>query len=187
MNDPYGKGYFLIANPVLPDPNFSRTVVLLCNHDEHGSFGLVINKEAELAPSEIFSGIDRLRSYNGRAFVGGPVSQSQMFYICRSKEPVPEMDQICPGVHLGMDWNFLDGVMNRISDPDINLRFFLGYSGWGAGQLASEMERRSWLTSKADESLVFENNLDRVWAGAVKSLGKEYEYLIQAPVNPQWN
>jgi len=97
------------------------------------------------------------------------------------------MDQICPGVHLGMDWNFLDGVMNRISDPDINLRFFLGYSGWGAGQLASEMERRSWLTSKADESLVFENNLDRVWAGAVKSLGKEYEYRMQAPVNPQWN
>ena len=187
MNDPYGKGYFLIANPVLPDPNFSRTVVLLCNHDEHGSFGLVINKEAELTPSEIFSGIDRLRLYNGRAFVGGPVSQSQMFYICRSQEPVPEMDQICPGVHLGMDWNFLERVLDHTPDPEKNIRFFMGYSGWAGGQLADEMERLSWLTCKADQSLVFQDNLDWVWPGAVKSLGKDYEYLINAPVNPQWN
>jgi putative transcriptional regulator len=187
MNDPYGKGYFLIANPVLPDPNFSRTVVLLCNHDEQGSFGLVVNKEAEIKPADVFSGIEGLSSYKGRAYVGGPVSQSQMFYLCRSEEPVPEMEQICPGVHLGMDWNFLDGVMSRIPDPEVNIRFFLGYSGWGAGQLAGEMERRSGLTGKAVEALVFEDNPNQVWAGAVKSLGKDYEYLIQAPVNPQWN
>ncbi|VAX27822.1 hypothetical protein MNBD_NITROSPINAE05-154, partial [hydrothermal vent metagenome] len=155
LNVPYGKGYFLIANPVLPDPNFSRTVVLLCNHDEQGSFGLVVNKEAEIKPADVFSGIEGLGSYKGRAYVGGPVSQSQMFYLCRSSEPVPEMEQICPGVHLGMDWNFLGGVMGRIPDPEINIRFFLGYSGWGAGQLAGEMERRSWLTGKAVESLVF--------------------------------
>ncbi|MDA0691692.1 MAG: YqgE/AlgH family protein [Nitrospinae bacterium] len=187
MNDDYGKGYFLIANPVLPDPNFSRTVVLLCNHDEHGSFGLVVNKAAELDPAEIFSRMDLLSSYKGRVYIGGPVSQSQMFYICRSEEPIPELDQICQGVHLGMDWNFLENILNRITNPEENIRFFLGYSGWAAGQLAGEMEQRSWLTCEATEHFVFENNLDRIWPGAVKSLGKEYEYLIHAPVNPQWN
>ncbi len=53
-NQEYGKGYFLIANPVLPDPNFSRTVVLLCNHDDEGSFGLVINRSALINSKEVF-------------------------------------------------------------------------------------------------------------------------------------
>ena len=187
MNDDYGKGFFLIANPVLPDPNFSRTVVLLCNHDEHGSFGLVVNKEAEINPADIFSQMDLLSTYKSRVYVGGPVSQSQMFYMCRSEEPIPELEQICHGVHLGMDWNFLENVMDRLPDPEQNIRFFLGYSGWGAGQLAGEMEQRSWLTCEASEKFVFEENLDRIWPGAVKSLGKDYEYLINAPVNPQMN
>ena len=187
MNDQYGKGFFLIANPVLPDPNFSRTVVLLCNHDEHGSFGLVVNREAELKPAEIFAEIDLLSSYRGRVYIGGPVSQSQMFFICRSREPIAELDKICEGVYLGMDWNFLENVLDRIPDPEQNIRFFLGYSGWGAGQLAGEMEQRSWLTCEANEDFVFENNLDHIWPGVVKSMGKEYEYLIHAPVNPQLN
>lgn len=187
MDDEYGKGFFLIANPVLPDPNFSRTVVLLCNHDERGSFGLVVNKEAAVNPADIFSEIDPLRSYNSRVHAGGPVSQSQMFYICRSEEPIPDLDQICRSVHLGMDWNFLENVMDRIPEPERNIRFFLGYSGWAAGQLSGEMARRSWLTCQASEKFVFEENLARIWPGAVKSLGKDYEYLIHAPVNPQMN
>ncbi|MFQ5450631.1 MAG: YqgE/AlgH family protein [Nitrospinaceae bacterium] len=187
MNNKYGKGSFLIANPVLPDPNFSRTVVLLCNHDEHGSFGLVINKAADLKPAEVFANIDILRAYNSKVYVGGPVSQSQMFYICRSGDPIPEMDRICDGVHLGMDWNFLESVIPRIPNPERDLRFYLGYSGWAAGQLAGEMEQKSWLTCDARDEFVFEEKEDTIWAKVVQSLGKEYEYLIKAPVNPQWN
>ncbi len=187
MNEDYGKGFFLIANPVLPDPNFSRTVVLLCNHDEHGSFGLVINKLAEVASEEIFSSIDLLKSFQGKIYAGGPVSQSQMFYICRTGEAMPELDRICDGVYLGMDWNFLENALERIPDPQQNIRFYLGYSGWGAGQLAGEMEHRSWLTCQATEEFVFQENVDLTWQGVVKSMGKDYEYLINAPVNPQWN
>ncbi len=189
MNQPYGKGSFLIANPVLPDPNFSRTVVLLCNHDEHGSFGLVINKVAPLDPAEVFEkiNIDRLQSFKGKVYIGGPVSQSQMFYVCRSQEAIPELDQICEGVHLGLDWNYLEKVVERIPDPETNLRFYLGYSGWAAGQLAGEMDQRSWLTCDAKEQFVFEPSEDQIWPAVVRSMGKEYEYLIKAPVNPSLN
>ena len=187
MNGEYGKGSFLIANPVLPDPNFSRTVVLLCNHDEHGSFGLVINKTAELSSEDVFSSIDLLRSYRGRVYVGGPVSQSQMFYICRTEDAMPELDRICDGVYLGMDWNFLENALDRIASPEQNIRFYLGYSGWASGQLAGEMEQLSWLTCEATQDFVFQEDVDLIWPGVVKSLGKEYEYLIKAPVNPQWN
>lgn len=183
----YGKGSFLIANPVLPDPNFSRTVVLLCNHDEQGSFGLVVNKSADLDSGDVFANIDVLRSYDGKIYVGGPVSQSQVFYLCRSAEPIPELDVVCPGVQLGMSWDLLESVMERLENPNQDIRFYLGYSGWGAGQLAGEMERKSWLVCDAKDHFTFGDDEDRIWEDVVRSLGKDYVYLVKAPVNPQWN
>jgi putative transcriptional regulator len=183
----YGKGHFLIANPVLPDPNFSRSVVLLCNHDDQGSFGLVINQSAPISAKEVFEEIGFMDSPSGKIYIGGPVSSSQVFYLCYSKIPLPELDVICDGVYLGMNWEMLENLMKRIDDPYKNIRFYMGYSGWGAGQLAGEMIRLSWLTCKAQSELVFHKNEGEIWASAVKSMGKDYEYLIQAPVNPQWN
>ena len=118
-NEHYGKGYFLIANPVLPDPNFSRTVVLLCNHDEQGSFGLVINRPAPISAKEVFEGMGVSGSPTGKLFIGGPVSPSQVFYLCRSKMPLPELDAISGGVYMGMSWELLDNLMMRIEDPKI--------------------------------------------------------------------
>ena len=82
MENNYGKGYFLIANPVLPDPNFSRTVVLLCNHNDQGSFGLVVNRSAKLTARELFTRHEFFKDEDSRVFIGGPVSQSQVFYLC---------------------------------------------------------------------------------------------------------
>jgi putative transcriptional regulator len=186
-NQEYGKGYFLIANPVLPDPNFSRTVILLCNHDDEGSFGLVINRSAPINPKEVFAQIGMSEVPTGKIYVGGPVSTSQVFYLCYSEEPLPELETICDGVYLGMSWELLDNLMPRLKDPEKNIRFYLGYSGWGAGQLADEMTRLSWLTTEACGEFVFQENEDGVWANVVRSLGKDYVYLTQAPINPQWN
>ncbi|SVC69862.1 uncharacterized protein METZ01_LOCUS322716, partial [marine metagenome] len=107
-NEQYGKGYFLIASPVLPDPNFSRTVVLLCNHDEQGSFGLVINRPATISAKEVFEEMGVSDSPPGKIFIGGPVSPSQVFYLCRSKIPLPELDAISDGVYMGMSGELLD-------------------------------------------------------------------------------
>ena len=186
-DEKYGKGYFLIANPVLPDPNFSRTVVLLCNHDDQGSFGLVINRMAPLNAKEIFEEMGMRKSSSDRIFIGGPVSPSQVFYLCRSKTLLPELEHICDDVYLGMSWELLDNLMIRVEEPEKNIRFYLGYSGWGEGQLEGEMTRLSWLTCQAQSEFVFQENEDGIWANAVKSMGKDYEYLIKAPVNPQWN
>jgi len=186
-NKEYGKGYFLIANPVLPDPNFSRTVVLLCNHDDQGSFGLVINRSAPIDSKEVFTEMGMTEFPSGKIYLGGPVSPSQVFYLCHSEEPLPELGFICDGVYLGMSWELLDNLMTRVKNPERNIRFYLGYSGWGAGQLAGEMTRLSWLTSAACDEFVFQENEDGIWANVVCSLGKDYEYLLNAPINPQWN
>jgi putative transcriptional regulator len=186
-NKEYGKGYFLIANPVLPDPSFSRTVVLLCNHDDDGSFGLVINRSAPIDSKEVFAEMGMSEFPSGKIYLGGPVSPSQVFYLCHSEKSLPELEPICDGVYLGMSWELLDNLMTRVKNPEKNIRFFLGYSGWGTGQLAEEMIRLSWLTTQACGEFVFQENEGGVWANVVYSLGKDYEYLVQAPVNPQWN
>ncbi len=127
-NENYEKGYFLIANPVLPDPNFSRTVVLLCNHDEQGSFGLVINRSAPVSAKGVFEEMGVRNSPSGEIYIGGPVSPSQVFYLCRSKTHLPELEAICEGVYLGMNWELLDNLILRMEDPKNNIRIYLGYS-----------------------------------------------------------
>ncbi len=186
-NGLYGKGSFLIANPVLPDPNFSRTVVLLCNHNEEGSFGLVINRNSGLKSTEVFASSELLTGYEGKVFIGGPVAPSQVFYLCRSSRPLPEMEEVCPGVHMGLSWEALEAVLRDLPNPNEDLRFYMGYSGWGSGQLAGEMDQRSWLTCDATDPFVFTSPEQHIWPGVVQSLGKEYEYLLQAPVDPRNN
>jgi len=186
MDQEYGPGSFLIANPVLPDPNFSRTVILLCNHDDQGSFGLVINRKSELKVPEIFADADTPDFFGKDVFIGGPVTQSQVFFLCQLPEPFPGLEQVCEGVHLGMSQEVLEDVLENPDNPIEDIRFYMGYSGWGSGQLAGEMHRRSWLTCDATNEMVFQNP-DNVWANAVRSKGKEYEYLLNAPVDPRCN
>ncbi len=183
----YGKGSFLIANPVLPDPNFSRTVVLLCNHNEEGSFGLVVNRAAEVNAKEVFPDSDMLKTYDRGIFIGGPVSQSQVFYLVRFQEEVEGLDAVCEGVQMGMSWDTLEELFPRLEDPNNDLRFYLGYSGWSAGQLAGEMDQRSWLVHGATQNHVFTQGAERLWHQVVRSMGKEYEYLLTAPVDPRLN
>ena len=142
-NKKYGKGSLLIANPVLPDPNFSRTVILLCNHDEQGSFGLIINRSTKLKGPDFFSNIAILNAYNEKIYLGGPVSPSMVFFLCRSSYGISELDEICPGVYLGNSLETLQEFYPKIENPAQNIRFYLGYSGWSGGQLAEEMEQNS--------------------------------------------
>ena len=85
-----------------------------------------------------------------------------------------------------MSRDVLEEVVQNIENPQDDLRFYLGYSGWGSGQLAGEMDQRSWLTCDATTEVIFQDPND-VWANAVRSKGKEYEYLLNAPVDPRCN
>ena len=186
-NKNYEKGSLLIANPVLPDPNFSRTVILLCDHDEQGSFGLVINRSTQLKAPDLFLNINILKSYNEKIYLGGPVSQSMVFFLCRSPSAAGKLDEICSGVYLGSNLETLESLYSSLENPEQDIRFYLGYSGWSDGQLAEEMEQNSWLVQKANEQFIFLDSESLIWPQAVNSLGEKYQYLTKAPVNPQWN
>ena len=186
-NKNYEKGSLLIANPVLPDPNFSRTVILLCDHDEQGSFGLVINRSTQLKAPDLFLNINILKSYNEKIYLGGPVSQSMVFFLCRSPSAAGKLDEVCSGVYLGSNLETLESLYASLENPEQDIRFYLGYSGWSGGQLAEEMEQNNWLVQRANEQFIFLDSENLIWPKAVNSLGEKYQYLTKAPVNPQWN
>ncbi len=166
----------LIAMPQLNDPNFSRAVVLMIEHNDEGSFGLVINQPSPIKARELLESLEMSWAGDDGAVVwtGGPVSQTTGWVL---HEPVTALDAlevgggtttIAPGVALSTSPERLRSLAAR---PPRRLRLLLGYSGWGAGQLASEMAAGSWLHADVDARLIFDLDPDEMWHAAVRSLG----------------
>lgn len=134
------SGVVLAARDVLQDPNFDATIVLVCNYSELGAYGLVLNRLSHMPLSEIFDGLNKL-NMRREVYIGGPVQQYDLQIIQLTETPVDEALMIVPGVYLGGKW---EGPFHMIeSDPEFT-RLFLGYSGWGPGQLESEIEVGAW-------------------------------------------
>ena len=164
----------LLAMPQLADPNFSRSVVLMIEHGDEGSFGLVINHPSPIKASELLDSLEM--SWRGEdsavVWAGGPVSPSTGWVL---HEPVGLAQpgeggtiEITSTIALSTSPDRLRVIA---SSPPRNVRLLLGYSGWGPGQLAVEMARGAWLHTEIDENLVFGTPPDEMWAAAIRTLG----------------
>lgn len=169
----------LLAMPQLADPNFSRAVVLMIEHSENGSFGLVINHPSPIKATELLESLEM--SWRGEdsavVWAGGPVSPSTGWVLHEPflfEEPIGAVEpgrgtiEVTSTISLSTSPDRLRAIA---SAPPRNVRLLLGYSGWGPGQLAQEMARGAWLHTAADPRLVFETPPDRMWEAAMKTLG----------------
>ena len=163
----------LLAMPQLADPNFSRAVVLMIEHSEQGSFGLVINHPSPIRASELLDSLEM--SWRGEdtavVWAGGPVSPSTGWVLHEPvgiAQPGQGTIEITSSISLSTSPDRLRLIAN---EPPRNIRLLLGYSGWGPGQLAQEMARGAWLHTDATPGLVFETPPDEIWDVAMKSLG----------------
>nr|WP_294907494.1 YqgE/AlgH family protein [uncultured Lacibacter sp.] len=178
------SGILLISDPFLKDPNFMRTVVLLCEHDEAGSFGLVINRTFEQTLDQLIADLD---GHTVPVYYGGPVQMDTLHFLHQLPNEIPGGQEITKGIYWGGDFEM---VMSMLKDETLDLnkiRFYLGYSGWSNGQLNDEMKEKSWLTVNASRNLVFHKQTDAIWNEAVKSMGGQYGQLINYPIDPQLN
>ncbi len=175
------KGNLLVATPLLYDFYFGKSVIILTEHSEEGSVGLILNKKAnkqvkELVPS--FNDIDL------PLFLGGPVNQDQLFFI-HNNSFVEETFSIGNGLFWGGN---LQQVIDFINDGIIskdNIKFFLGYSGWSSMQLQNEINTNSWVITKPDNIYnILQNSDNSLWKSIVASLGKEYKKWFVFPTNP---
>lgn len=135
------QGDLLIAEPYLGDPNFERSVILLCEDNEKGSFGLVLNQRSNLmlkdAIDDCYADIP--------LYVGGPVEHNTLHYVHRLGNLIPEAVDLGKGLFWSGDFETLKTMINIGKVEEKDIRFFLGYSGWGEGQLDTEMNRNSWI------------------------------------------
>ncbi len=177
-------GVLLIAPPMMDDPNFKRTIVLLCEHGEDGSFGLILNRTMTLPLSDI---VDGMAEYSGPLFEGGPVQQNTLHVLHRHGERVGETREIAAEVYWGGDFDAIRAMLASQEASDTEFRFFLGYAGWSPGQLAAEIEQGGWILAASDESIVFSSEPSRLWSDALRRLGGEFALLANYPEDPRMN
>ena len=167
----------LIAMPQVLDPFFHKSVVLLIHNDEEGSFGLITNRATGIKVGEILNGMEITWGGDSDevAFFGGPV-QPQMGTLLFDAQAVAERGEaadettslVAPGLRLTQ--NVAD-LGELAATPPEQMRLFLGYAGWGAGQLVDEILRNDWLTAPVDNRLIFTDAPETAWTRALQSVG----------------
>lgn len=183
MIDP-AAGILLIADPFLKDPNFLRTVVLLCEHRTEGSFGLVLNKQIDQTLDELVAGME---GFDFPVYYGGPVEMNTLHFIHQYPALIPDSINIGNGIYWGGNFESLSALIKNNSIEKDKVKFFVGYSGWSDGQLLDEMKEKSWLTVVATSGIVFNTPDSEIWRGSLQLLGGKYEQLINYPTDPQLN
>lgn len=166
---------FLVAMPQLLDPNFSRTIVLLLKSNQDGALGLVINRPTEMSLRE-FLKLENIQFEGDESLtvnLGGPVEQESHLLVLHGEPPVFEPGseaevELAPGLRLVMAMEGLQALAGRAAR---RLRCYVGYAGWGPGQLERELSEGAWVPLPCDASFVFDEAQDKVWAKALRRSG----------------
>src|SRR5918992_5550149 len=152
------QGHFLIASPRLVDPNFARTVVLMVQHGEEGALGLVVNRPLETSVEEICEKVlETPCAAEGVLYQGGPCEGPLMVVHTHGNRSDVE---VRPGVHFCTQRESIEWLLKYNEAP---IKYFVGYSGWAAGQLENEMESGSWFTLPAEEGQIFDGG-EELWS-----------------------
>lgn len=176
--------------PQLQDPNFRRSVVLLVQHDETGTFGLVLNRPAQLSASDLCRGIECRWSGEPDALVyqGGPVQENTGWVLFQGQDLRLEFDfseSFDDVTEVGADGLLFAGsidVLRAVAEsPPRDLRLFLGYAGWGPGQLEREMAAGAWIVAPLSVETIFQAEPDAMWDLVVRGLGVDPVTLIATP------
>lgn len=178
-------GSLLISEPFILDPNFERSVVVLCEHDQEGTIGLVLNHLSNVMLSDI---ITEVGSEKFPIYIGGPVQNDALFFLHCSPQKISGGTAIGTNLFWGGDLDqVLELIDNRLIYPQ-EIKFFLGYSGWSRDQLAEEIRQNSWAVHNSFEpELAFLTDGETLWKQALISLGPKYAHVANFPKSPYLN
>lgn len=174
----------LIAMPQMQDPNFARAVVLLCEYGPDGAMGFVVNRPTEVRAADAVQLDPPLVADSGLLlWSGGPVEPHRGFLLLAADTVADGAESVGDDFRITASLGVLRRLLEAPPDDDAvrRSRLFLGYAGWGPGQLDAELEASAWLTTPADPAIVFETAPDRMWEQAIRSLGVDPLALAPAP------
>ncbi len=179
------KGSLLLSEPFMLDPNFKRSVVLLTEYEEEGAIGFVLNQRSNLILNDI---ITDCPNADFPVFIGGPVGNDTLHFIHCCYEKLNSGIEIMEGMYWGANFEALKLLIENNQIEQNEIKFFMGYSGWGYEQLKTEMEQNSWLvTQKYNPDIVFVQDEENLWKEVVIGFGPKYAHIANFPENPKWN
>ncbi len=182
--DEFVAGKLLVASPKLDDPNFARTVVYVGMHDAKGAFGLVLNRVLAIDVSDHLEGWERAVSAPAVLFKGGPVEPSAVLGLATPlDEPGPGWSEMAGGAGL------IDMSLPAAETAPLlgHLRMFLGYSGWGAGQLDAEIRDEGWFVVALELSDLFSEEPERLWHRVLRRQPGKLAMFAYFPEDPTRN
>lgn len=165
------NGVFLVAKPDLQDPNFQETVVLITQPQvDGGPLGVIINRPLGARLSEIIPGAVKLPEQVDAIYAGGPVRRDRVLFLVRTSNERPQHSlQVLEDVYLSGDRELLEQWVRGEAQAPV-FRAYAGYSGWGRGQLQSEITRGGWYVIKADADIIFSINPSEIWPELIKRI-----------------
>ena len=178
------KGRLLISEPFMGDYYFGRSVILLAEHNEEGSFGVILNKPVSAKFNEVLKDFP---DFDATMYLGGPVETDSLFYIHTLGEQLEGATEILDGLYWGGDIEVLKELilLKKIDSKDV--RFFIGYSGWGAEQLNTELKRNSWVITRSSKKRVLSTDPMMMWEKFLSKMGDNYKYWNKFPIDPTMN
>jgi len=173
------KGKLLLAQPFMPDHNFTRSVIFLCNHnDNDGSYGLVLNKELSI---RLADALPDLEEFDAPLFFGGPVQPDTLNYLHKVPHLLCGSEEILDDVFIGGDFEQLKSGISTKQITAQDIRFFVGYAGWNPGQIEEELKEDSWIIANGHKRTIFEKKPDQLWKKIMENLGGDYRIMANFP------
>ncbi len=178
------KGKLLLAEPFMLDPNFKRAVVFLCDHQEEGSMGFILNKPLKIKVDEL---ITDFPEFDSNVYYGGPVATDTIHYLHRLGDLIEDSVPAGNNVYWGGNFEKLKFLISSGVVKPGSIKFFAGYSGWSPGQLNEEMFIGSWIAADMDPNYLFSVRPRELWSKVLRIKGDIYSVLAGMPENISWN
>lgn len=173
----------MIAKPYLGDPNFERSVVLICEYSEVGAFGLVLNQATHNVLSDFFDDVHT----DNAVGLGGPVENHTLHYLHKRGDVIEDSIPLQEGLYWSGNFEQIKTLLNTGVLKEDEIRFFLGYSGWAGGQLEEELREEVWILADARPEGVFQQDITGIWRSVLRDLGGNYIIMANSPVDPRLN
>jgi putative transcriptional regulator len=179
------RGQLLVASPALLDPNFRRTVVLVAQHEEDGTMGVVLNRPAEIEVAEAAPVLGGLVEPGAVVHQGGPVQPTAVVIVAEFADP----EAAGGGVPIFEDVGFVagDADFEELEPALRRARVFAGLAGWSPGQLEAELEREDWILDPARPDDVFASSPESLWGEVLERKGGSFALLARMPPDPSLN
>ena len=172
------KGRLLIAEPsILNDSSFNRAIILITEHSDSNSVGFIFNRPLEYTLHDLLPDINS----DFIIYQGGPVEQENLYFVHKVPELIPDSIEVDKGIYWGGSFEVLKQLLNEDSLSKNDIRFFLGYSGWGKHQLTDELNINSWFISENDSKNIFSDDDTSLWKKKILEKGGDYKLWANAP------